>query len=79
MVLELLQVRAFWCKKLCYIWDEDTKMFTKLVGLDNGIRNEEFYNFDGINEYEQFLRYELDIIRCIPNLLRIKIINQSKM
>lgn len=54
--VELLEVRAFWCKKLCYIWDEDTKMFTKLVGLDKGITNTEFHNLEGLDHVEQFLR-----------------------
>lgn len=50
---ELLEVKAFWCKKLCYIWDDETKTFTKLIGLDNGIKNIELYECQGLNISEQ--------------------------
>ncbi|GLV38282.1 anne boleyn [Carabus blaptoides fortunei] len=53
---EAKTIRAFWVKKLCYIWDEKQEKFMRLVGLDKGVTNEEFHKFAGFNAKDQDLR-----------------------
>ncbi|KAK4877755.1 hypothetical protein RN001_010261 [Aquatica leii] len=55
-VKNVQELRVVWCKKLCYVWDEDNNTFLKLVGLDKNFRCSDFYNFNGFSREEQMLR-----------------------
>lgn len=56
---EVQEYRAFWCKKLCYIWDTDRCEFSKLTGLDRHIYCSELNSNknDGLTREKQFLQY----------------------
>ncbi|XP_032458038.1 probable cation-transporting ATPase 13A3 isoform X2 [Nasonia vitripennis] len=52
------EYRAFWCKKLCYIWDNTRCEFSKLTGLDSYINCSDLNKEknDGLAREEQILR-----------------------
>ncbi|XP_033366178.1 probable cation-transporting ATPase 13A3 [Bombus vosnesenskii] len=55
---EMYEVRAFWCKKQCYIWDVTQNTFSRLVGLDKYTLCSDLNlnNNHGLSKEEQCLR-----------------------
>lgn len=49
-------VRAFWVKKLRYIWNPDSKRFLRLIGMDKGVKNQDFHSYAGHGKDEQEIR-----------------------
>ncbi|XP_046399059.1 polyamine-transporting ATPase 13A3-like [Ischnura elegans] len=54
--MEVETYRYFYCKKLCYVWDDCCKEYVKLSGLDSVLKNSDFYRQKGLTEEEQSLR-----------------------
>lgn len=54
----ILEYKAFWYKKQCFIWDEETCQFSKLIGLEKYVQNSELHlgNKQGLSKDEQLLR-----------------------
>lgn len=73
---ELLEYRAFWCKKQCFIWDETKLEFSKLIGLEKFIccSDLSFNKNDGLSKEEQILRFKQFLLLqfLYKNLLSIK-------
>lgn len=57
LITESETLRAIWCKRICYIWDNEKQRFMKLVGLDKGRTCIDFHSFKGISSNEQRLRF----------------------
>ncbi|KAG8035636.1 hypothetical protein G9C98_001064 [Cotesia typhae] len=55
---EVLEYRAFWFKKQCYIWDEARDEFAGLIGLDKYVSCPELHlgHNKGLSQEEQLLR-----------------------
>uniref|UniRef100_A0A6P7G008 Cation-transporting ATPase n=1 Tax=Diabrotica virgifera virgifera TaxID=50390 RepID=A0A6P7G008_DIAVI len=49
----LYQARIIKCKKLLYVWDDDTNSFVKLAGFDKGITRSKLHSFKGQTEDKQ--------------------------
>ncbi|XP_043470600.1 polyamine-transporting ATPase 13A3-like isoform X1 [Leptopilina heterotoma] len=54
----IIEYKAFWYKKQCFIWDEETCQFSKLIGLEKYVQNSELHlgNKQGLSKDEQLLR-----------------------
>lgn len=70
------EIRAIWCKRLCYIWDDERSKFVALTGLDQGRRCNDYHNVEGYSSQEQALglitygKNEIDVpIKTILTLL----------
>ncbi|XP_076242344.1 polyamine-transporting ATPase 13A3 isoform X2 [Calliopsis andreniformis] len=55
---EVLEYKAFWCKKQCYVWDITQNAFSKLVGLDKYTLCSDLHlsSNQGLSKEEQCLR-----------------------
>lgn len=56
---EVLEYKAFWCKKQCYVWDITQNTFARLVGLDKYTLCSDLHlnSNQGLSKEEQCLRY----------------------
>ncbi|KAK5649470.1 hypothetical protein RI129_000499 [Pyrocoelia pectoralis] len=50
------QLRMVWCKKVCYVWDDYSLNFLKLLGFDKSQKCVDYYNFNGYSEEERSAR-----------------------
>ncbi|KRT85041.1 hypothetical protein AMK59_2613, partial [Oryctes borbonicus] len=51
------QVRTFFCKRVRYVWDVDSKSFSKLVGLTHNMRKSELHEKEGYNSDTRITRF----------------------
>ncbi|XP_071449317.1 polyamine-transporting ATPase 13A3-like [Hetaerina americana] len=54
--MEVESYNYFYCKKLCYVWDAQSRQFIKLSGLESALKNADFYKEEGLTEAEQIHR-----------------------
>ncbi|CAB0034628.1 unnamed protein product [Trichogramma brassicae] len=54
----VLDYKAFWCKKQCYVWDEELAEFSKLASLERHARCKDLHSdkIKGLSREEQLLR-----------------------
>lgn len=62
---EVLEYKAFWCKKQCYVWDTTQAAFSRLVGLDKYTLCSDLHlnSNQGLSNEEQCLRYRTYLFR----------------
>ncbi|XP_043258659.1 polyamine-transporting ATPase 13A3-like isoform X2 [Colletes gigas] len=55
---EVLEYKAFWCKKQCYVWDITQNTFARLVGLDKYTLCSDLHlsSNQGLSKEKQYLR-----------------------
>ncbi|XP_014250253.1 probable cation-transporting ATPase 13A3 isoform X2 [Cimex lectularius] len=79
---ECSDLRFVKVKKISYIWDQSKFKFVRLVGLDNGLKQENFSRFTGLTSNHQKLKqlaYGLNEIivpiSSIPTLVLLEVLN----
>ncbi|XP_075212316.1 polyamine-transporting ATPase anne boleyn isoform X2 [Lycorma delicatula] len=79
---EMEDVRMFWCKKMCYVWDPDRGEFCQLPGLDFNVTTDILHRQKGLTIAEQFLRRavygknEIEVpMRGVITLLFLEVLN----
>lgn len=68
---QVLEYKAFWCKKQCFIWDETKNEFSKLIGFDKFVNCSDL-NFKeniGLSREEQILRLDIIIKKIIKKII----------